>query len=159
MNLTEIPVPKALRDRPKLKGFPLPFVADNPDGASDFRVLVPSRWLDCVAHRLCALCGKTMKGDVVFIGGPKTRQTLIFIDPGMHEECARYARKVCPYLAFHDRNYREANLPEHITVVAVSSKKPDELIMMWAKSYRLTFIGHQEAIEAVNIVREEHWKP
>jgi hypothetical protein len=65
----------------------------------DFKTTDPRKIQRCVTERRCGICGKTMDREVVFVGGPLSMVSRIFNDPAMHEECARYAYEVCPFLA------------------------------------------------------------
>jgi hypothetical protein len=55
-----------------------------------------------LAERLCGLCGKPLKlGQMWLIGGPISafHEDGLYIEPPAHEECARYAVQVCPFIA------------------------------------------------------------
>ncbi len=87
-----------LRDH---RGYPVPWIAAvDSKGIPDFRVLDQTKLYRSVNLRLCALCGKEMGEHVYFIGGPLSIQNKVFMDPPMHHDCAVFALKVCPYLAY-----------------------------------------------------------
>jgi hypothetical protein len=106
----EVEIPMYLQQRPKdARGYVIPYlVMIRPDGTPDFRVTDMDKWLDCYQRKACALCGVEMMGHYVyFIGGPLSVEgSLLFTDPPMHESCARYALKVCPFLAAPRAKYR-----------------------------------------------------
>ncbi len=96
-----IEIPSKLRQRPKFKGLPIPYTTFiSPEGVPDFKVIDEYSRLLCIERRKCALCGQELKKNkpIVFIGGDKSCDAGNFLDPAMHEECALYAIKVCPYL-------------------------------------------------------------
>lgn len=82
------------------RGLPVTYTSLTlPDGRIDFTQADTLIWRRCVKDRLCALCGNKLPKKMWFIGGPLTMVNRFFFDLGMHEECARYALVVCPYLA------------------------------------------------------------
>jgi hypothetical protein len=97
-----VEVPKSLRTRPKdPRGYPIPWIVYvEPSGKPQFTINDPSKVEDCIRKRLCGLCGKRIVGSFWFIGGMRcfTHEHGAFIDPPMHEHCARYAIRVCPFL-------------------------------------------------------------
>lgn len=98
-----VEVPRALRKRPRdRRGYPIPWIvlidrAKRPH----FTINNGERTVECGRKKLCGLCGDKLRGDVAFVGGPVCflSETGAFSDPPMHAECARYAIRVCPYLA------------------------------------------------------------
>lgn len=98
-----IEIPRALRKRPKdRRGYPIPFIvlidtAKRPH----FTINNASRVIDAGRKKLCGLCGSKLRGNIAFVGGPICFDSPMgaFSDPPMHAECARYAIRVCPYLA------------------------------------------------------------
>jgi hypothetical protein len=97
-----IPIPHYLKDAGvDQRGWPITFTSIKyPDGRVDFTTTDPAKWNYVVFNRKCALCGKTLVDDHCWwIGGPKTMVFQLFFDAAMHEECARYAIQVCPYLS------------------------------------------------------------
>jgi hypothetical protein len=99
----DVPIPFNLfkNDRDH-RGFPIPFIVyRDMRGVPHFTVDDTSAVNMALAKKLCGLCGKLLKvGQMWLIGGPAS-----FLDDGMftvppaHEECARYAIQVCPFLA------------------------------------------------------------
>lgn len=110
-----IEIPKRMRQRPRQAGLPIPYVnMTGPQGA-DFRTLDGAARLECAARNLCGLCGQPLKGTVVLIGSEEDLAIRRWFDPPMHEECALYAVKACPFLANADRDYSKMQpkyLPE-----------------------------------------------
>lgn len=104
-----VPIPSALqgngRDR---RGLPIPFVVyRDVNGVPHFSVNDTDVVDRVIAQKLCGLCGGPLKpGHIWFAGGPGSSFMTdgMYIDPFMHEECGRYAVRVCPFLAAP--NYR-----------------------------------------------------
>lgn len=91
------------------RGYPIPFVTmiDTTTGKPDFRVLDLRRQILCIRHRQCAMCGEVLGKFIAFIGGPLCGVNRVFVDPGMHRECAEFAAKVCPFISREDAQYRD----------------------------------------------------
>lgn len=94
-------MPALMRDLPRdPRGLPITYTSlIMPDGRYDFTRADTAKWIECVKGRQCGLCGKALPKRMFFIGGPLSMTNRMFFDLGMHEECARYALVVCPYLA------------------------------------------------------------
>ena len=100
----DIPIPFNLstndRDR---RGLPIPFIVyRDTNGVPHFTVDNVSALNLVLSERLCGLCGKPLKmGQMWLIGGPISafHEDGLYIEPPAHEECARYAVQVCPFIA------------------------------------------------------------
>jgi hypothetical protein len=113
------------------RGYPIFFTAaKKADGSPDFRVADPFKRTVAMLERRCGLCGEPLGYWIVFIGGPRALENRSFGDPPMHEDCARYAVKVCPYLAIKetDRTYSgpEAAFSKEVTI----PEKP-AVVLLW----------------------------
>ena len=98
-----IPMPLRIARLPRTQhGLPVPYITDKPDdeppnlGTADSIASA-----HCHRESLCSICGeKLAQAERTFITGP----SCVFgsdygcNDPPMHEECARYALRVCPHL-------------------------------------------------------------
>jgi hypothetical protein len=87
---------------PVWNGWVVPYFATQlPDGTPEFRVVDEVKRKEAVFDRLCWICGVYVNetGWISFIGGNRSISNRLFFDPGSHEECARYAAQVCPYLS------------------------------------------------------------
>lgn len=94
-----IPIPDRLKKFPLYQGMLVHFtVWVGDDGVPDFKVVQENNRRLCMVESLCALCGQTLLSPMVFIGGAGSMESRVFVDGPMHEECASYAVKVCPYL-------------------------------------------------------------
>jgi hypothetical protein len=98
-----VPLPDRMKSLPRdHRGFPIFAMAyRDPSGRAHFTVNDESIRTRMVEDDLCSICGKPLLRGRWFIGGEKSafHPNGAYIDPPMHAECARYALKVCPYLA------------------------------------------------------------
>lgn len=110
-----VPLPARMAARPKTEeGYPVPFVNYvYPNGVADLRVLSQERVNQCVDQKLCGICGQSLSPEVVFVGGEVSCLNKHFADPAMHEDCARYAVQVCPYLACQNYHHTKNVAPLH----------------------------------------------
>lgn len=98
------------------KGLPVPYTIPWLEGADkpDFTEVDHDRLRKAVRFGLCGICGNVMEGKRrVWIAGYHAvlPEGFWFVDPPMHEGCARYAARVCPYL-LHERVRDEEDDPE-----------------------------------------------
>ncbi len=102
--MTDIPIPFHLskndRDR---RGLPIPFVVYRDlEGVPHFTVDDVESLNKVLTEKLCGLCGHPLKlGQMWMIGGPISafHAEGLYIEPPAHEDCARYAVRVCPFIA------------------------------------------------------------
>src|SRR5580765_1656274 len=92
-----------MRKRPRdRRGYPIPKAVyiDN-QGKPHFQITDQNELKRLLKFDLCPMCGAKLKDKRWFVGGPKSAFYLMggYFDPPMHDECAHYALKVCPYLA------------------------------------------------------------
>lgn len=93
-------MPQRLAARPQWRGFPIPFTTlIDQDGKPNFKVTDIAAWHICVDESRCALCGDPLDYWVYYMGSKEHVEIEQFFDMAMHEECARYAAEVCPYIA------------------------------------------------------------
>lgn len=98
--IVQTPMPDRIAKLPRdTRGYPIPYFVPIVDGVPDFKYLDERKQKLCIRYRRCAICGEQIDGEVAFIGGPKTVENRVCSDPGMHEDCARYAIAVCPFMA------------------------------------------------------------
>jgi hypothetical protein len=100
----EVPIPFNLSQNPRdRRGLPIPFIVyKDMNGVPHFTVDDVSALNLVLADKLCGLCGKPLKmGQMWQIGGPISafHEDGLYIEPPAHEECARYAIQVCPFIA------------------------------------------------------------
>ena len=133
-------MPKRLRTRPRdRRGYPIPFIVMiDKEGRPHFTINTGIRVAECFTKKLCGLCGKRHDpGGVWFVGGSRcfTDPNGRFLDPPMHEDCARYALRVCPYLAapsypkrIDARTLKPDAVPEAMEIVSergMAEARPD----------------------------------
>ena len=154
----DIPLSKGLRYRPKDgRGYPIPFLVLYVEGKPDFRAIDTLKWKKCIEDKLCALCGRPLKKGYWFVGGPKCEQNRFFFDPAMHEDCARYALKVCPHLAISQSQRSKLPLPYEGSKL-VDEQKSAYFMLGLTGNYQLVLLGGQPIIKAGTWSYLEHWK-
>jgi hypothetical protein len=112
----------------------------------DFRVMNVGAYIRCARKRLCGVCGQPLKTQLFFIGGPMCVQNRVFGDAAMHEDCARYARQVCPFLShatflYHDREGDSAAFRTHDPNVLKT--KPERVVLYRCRDYHLYGLGSE----------------
>ena len=100
-------IPERMKSRPTYGGLPVPFaVVIDHNGVPDFKITDVDRWHQCIREKLCAICGERLDYWVWYIGGESCAEQGIYLDLAMHEECAFYSARACPFLA-EGRDYSE----------------------------------------------------
>jgi len=160
---TAIEVPKRLRKRPKdPRGYPIPYVALVDKGKrAHFTISDQMRVLEVATKGLCGLCGDKLKDEgkgAWFIGGPIcfTHPQGAFLDPAMHEDCARYAVQVCPYLAapryakrIDDKTLTPGALDADMVIAGhpmVADDRPAVFVLGSCAGYAVTQTGPQTIV-------------
>jgi hypothetical protein len=115
-----VPVPKRLQDLPVERGFIVPWFVQWINNKPEFRLMDKGKLYFAVEHKVCWVCGKSLKGSVnpPFVVGPMCTVNRISAEPPSHAECARYAARVCPFLARPHMQRREITddaMQTHIT--------------------------------------------
>lgn len=131
----------------------MPFVNHvYPNGEPDLRVLSQTKVAQCVDQKLCGICGLRLELDgVVFVGGEVSCLHSHFADPAMHEECARYAMKVCPYLACQNYHHSKSVVPrvddptvrfgENPLAPPKGDKRPDNMGLYFTTGFKWVLRG------------------
>lgn len=97
--MSELEIPERLVDRPRARGFVVPwFVGQLDDGSYDFRTAEASKIAIAVRGKLCWMCGQPIGRFQVFIVGPMCAINRTSAEPPSHRDCAEYAAAVCPFL-------------------------------------------------------------
>lgn len=135
-----VPVPMGLAVRPRdSRGFPITFVTlIDSDGRPDFTTIDAQKIIACIELGLCGMCGGHLEMEVAFIGGPMSIENGNFLDPPMHEECARYAIKVCPHIAINTSRYSKVELggPENRELFPdVNPNRPERFGLLVTSDY------------------------
>ncbi len=140
------PLPPKMRALPRDdRGYPVFFTVQPRggmplDGKVDLRVVNAYNHQRCATERLCNVCGKPLYRTLYFIGSPACVQNRVFSDSPLHEECARYALRVCPYLTqpafgYHERPEDTARL-SHATEAELPLGKPERIVLYCCQQYR-----------------------
>lgn len=138
-----IEIPKFLSHLPVFAGMPIAFtVYVGPDGKPDFRISDLQKQIHCYVNNWCAICGCVMiKGDYWFIGGPKSMESGHFTDGPMHQACAEFSAKICPFLngqktEHSTRPYCPVKASQKVIIHSnVDTVRPDKMAMRRAKEY------------------------
>ena len=83
------------------------------DGGCDFRSHHNTRWLACWQRHLCQVCGQPARLVEVLLCGPRQLKALLFDEPPLHPECARYVTQACPMVAGQRDHYRTGPVLAH----------------------------------------------
>lgn len=141
------PIPRVMRTLPKdARGYPVPFiVARDRGGVAQFAVNDHENVARAARRYLCGICGKRLSNGGWFIGGPGSFLMMYggFLDPHMHQECAAYALKVCPYLAaprylkrVDGKRMEKGGVPDdYVMVVNDAAVEGRPLIFMLGQSF------------------------
>lgn len=137
------PVPDRMKHLPLWRGrFPIHFTVfvDPKTKEPDFKVVNTANKKEALAKNLCHLCGQRMSPPYAFIGGLLCHRNRLFVDGPMHEECARYATKACPYLANADGGHslREARVGDDhvaVTIEGAAPGRPHKMALMFTDGY------------------------
>ena len=101
--IDHVPVPERMEPLPRdHRGYPVPYnVWRDADGKPHFTINDSEKVEKILTENRCPICGKENDPLVWFVGGPLSAfaQGGAYIDQPGHEECIKYALKVCPYLA------------------------------------------------------------
>jgi hypothetical protein len=110
-------MPKRIAKLPiDARGYPIPwFVAEVDGSRADFRVADARKRRRCVLENLCWVCGQRIKAPFTFVIGPMCAVTRTTSGPPVHEECAEFSLKACPFLLLPRAKRRDSNLPEGTT--------------------------------------------
>jgi hypothetical protein len=115
----------------------------------------------CALKKLCMICGKKLLPKKWFIGGQHAAMNRLFTDPAMHEECARYALKVCPFLSNPDMKYRKKYSEETFLyttpIPGTTIERSDTQLLMRTNGYRTVWWRGHAYVLANRWDYIEHW--
>lgn len=127
-DLKSVAVPACLEDRPTdARGYPIPcnvMMPSDPSAPVDFRIIDVERAEQLARKMRCALSGKPLRGDMVFVGGPQSALNGLYLDGPSLPDAAEYALRVCPFLAAPKFGYATA-VPGTTVHPEVSTSRPD----------------------------------
>ncbi len=88
-----------LARRPTFRGLPVPYFASTrPDGTPDFKVIDETRRIHCMREKRCWICGEFLGYWMVFVGGPRSAESRLYLDGPSHKECVDDALRLCPFI-------------------------------------------------------------
>jgi len=140
MKSPTVPIPDRCKDLPTWEGWIIPYFASVNNGKPDFAVMDANNVNRCLVHELCGICGKPLDRIMCFIGGERCAENKVFVDPPMHEECARYAAQVCPFLNGEHRKYRTkppASAQHGLVIPFGDQNRPKRMMIYFTDSFRL----------------------
>src|SRR6266478_3893001 len=123
----------------KYRGHPVPFTQLWVNGTPDFRAVDMERWAQCLEEKLCGICGKRLGEFCYFIGGPLSRDNKLFSDPSMHETCAEFASRTCPFLSGKKLEYSDKPVDHRDAVIlkAPMAPRPDRMFIMRTRTRKI----------------------
>lgn len=168
--MKDVPIPFNLskndRDR---RGFPIPFVVyRDVRGVPHFTVDDTVKLNQALTEKLCALCGKKLKlGQLWLISGPEAA----FLDDGLyttppaHEECARYAIQVCPFLAvptysklIEDKTLKPEAIHDTVAVHNDQIAPPRPPLLVLSRTSAITLINADDGSGKKYVAPRRPWK-
>ena len=97
--LDAVPMPDKIAALPRdHRGYPVPFFVQWVEGKPVFPLFDPVKWMRCVGHKLCWICGEPLGRNYAFPLGPMCTINRVSSEPPSHLDCAVYALRVCPFL-------------------------------------------------------------
>ena len=129
-------IPDFLSHLPRFGEYPVPFTQMWIDGKPDFRVVDPEKSIKCIQEKLCAICGVRSGEFCYFIGGHYPNRSSLFVDPPMHEQCALFVSKVCPFVSGQRDKYSKRPVDEKVMRVheMASAVRPDVMYILKSRT-------------------------
>lgn len=163
-----IPFNLSKNDRDR-RGLPIPFIVyRDMNGVPHFTVDDTRAVNLALSKKLCGLCGKPLKvGQMWLIGGPLSSfsEDGLFTVPPAHEECARYAVQVCPYIAasnysnlIEDKTLKPEAVHDALQVHDDQIKPPRPLFFVLARTSGIKLIDPQDGSGKQHILPRRPWK-
>lgn len=153
--LDTVPIPPRMRHlRRDHRGYPWPFLM-----MPDSIVTMDGRKQErCVREKLCMICGSKLDNKKWFIGGQRTAINRLCVDPAMHEECARYSMKVCPFLANQDMKYRKKYDADTTLCMGGAPERGDTQCLMRTTGSKPVMLNGQVFLLCNRWDYIEHWR-
>lgn len=150
--MSEIKIPARMRKNPVYKGYVVSYTTFiDRDGVPDFKINDEVKRTKCVLHGRCAMCGEKLGKRIAFIGGPASiEEGKLFIDAGMHPDCAKYAWDVCPYIVMGTghatflKDHSKDGTVTNLNVIATSQAPPQRMGMMITTAYAVVAVQNPE---------------
>jgi hypothetical protein len=149
------------------RGYPIPDgVYVDPDGRAHFTINDETKRMRHLLTRCCPICGRRLKPDYWFVGGPRSAfdPNGAYIDLPMHDECAHYALRTCPYLAAPNygsridaRTLSKDNPAPFLIDQTMIPERPDVFVALSCKKF--TVIKGGQYVRPVRPYRQvEYWQ-
>lgn len=166
-----IPDRMARLDRDK-RGYPIPVsVYRDSAGRPHFTISNEQVRQRVITEDCCPICGGKLTRGRWFVGGPQSAFHVrgAYIDPPMHNECAHYALKVCPYLAaqsyarrIEDKTLAPGETPPMLIDPTMDPQRPDYFVAVMAVKQDLICLGNTDFVQYIKprrpYSRIEFWK-
>src|ERR1043165_2284847 len=81
------------------RGFYIPWFVPFINGKPEFRMADAEKWIEAIQKHLCWTCGQPMGRFSSFVLGPMCSITRTTSEPPLHQECAQWTVKGCPFLS------------------------------------------------------------
>jgi len=137
------------------RGYPVPFmVVQSP---INLAVIDPLRHREGAQRKLCGVCGERLGNKKWFVGGNITVTNRLFLTLPMHEECARYSLRVCPFLSNPAMKYRNEAVAGSANP-NVSPTRPHAFYLLRTNGYTTAVIEDTRYIMANEWEYAEEWR-
>lgn len=144
--LSAVPIPTPLAARPRDdRGRPIPWVSGEVDGVPRLGTNNAALCARAILERRCGQCGTPLGYWICFMGDEVSVERREFMEPPMHEGCARYAMAVCPYLA-NEHYEAKHQLPGVVTVA--DRARPERMALYVTRGYRPKYGDHPPMAKA-----------
>jgi hypothetical protein len=128
-------IPSFLSHLPVYAGLPVPFTQLFVNGIPSFRAIDGEKVYECIRFIRCGICGLDLEEFACFLGGPLSKDNHIFIDVWMHENCARFASRACPFVSGSKMEYSGRPVSDEMHVeLAVAAIRPSAMYLMKART-------------------------
>jgi hypothetical protein len=163
-----IPPQLSKNDRDR-RGFPIPFIVYRDGrGTPHFTIDDVGKLALVLAEERCGLCGGVLeKGQMWLIGGPVSAfaEDGLFTTPPAHEECARYAVQVCPFLAapdysrlIEDRTLKAEAVRDEDRFHHDGITPPRPLVFVLARTRRIALVDSDDGSGKKYILPHRPWE-
>jgi hypothetical protein len=113
------------------EGYPIPYFVGSVDGKADFRCADPEKFVICVRHERCWLCGEPLGVRRTFVIGPMCVVNTNTAEPPCHYDCALYSTRACPFLTMPRMRRNEKAMPEGHSVAGIAIKRNPGVVVLW----------------------------
>lgn len=145
--------PPAIAALPIVRGYHVPWFVLWQNGEPEFRKADIKKFVCALRERRCWICGEPLRSGVgVFVLLSTIAPSMIAPEPPCHRECAKYAVKVCPYLALPHSKRRLTNID---TPLVHRDKDTDVIALITANAWALR---RDQSIAITRPVRVEYFR-